>query len=89
MNSSLWRYIRPKDILVSRASSKVAHVQDFGVCSHFVHVHGYTFIEKYHLTVTERDDYTHTERGGSVLTRHFIIGVFDAYRLKLTWVMHF
>ena len=25
-----------------------------------------------------------TERGGSVLPRHFIIGVFDAYRLKLT-----
>ena len=36
------------------------------------------------LTVTERDDYTPTERGGNVLPRHFIIGVFDAYRLKLT-----
>ena len=36
------------------------------------------------LTVTERDDLTHTKRGGTVLPMHFIIGVFDAYRLKLT-----
>jgi len=32
---------------------------------------------------------TVAERGGSVLPRHFIIGVFDAYRLKLTCHMSF
>ena len=36
--------------------------------------------QKVNLTVTERDDYTPTERGGSVLPSHFIIGVSDAYR---------